>query len=76
MRTTIDFDVGLHKKLKALAALQGISFRQLIMNCVKEKFDKIPNPETLQAMKDGESGQGCNIHSSVKGMLKEILKDD
>jgi hypothetical protein len=72
VRTTLDFCFEEHRKLKAIAALKGVSFRELIMECVREKYEKIPNKETLEAFRQSEAGEGLVEYKSVSDMLKKL----
>ena len=72
VRTTLDLCVDEHRKLKAIAALKGISFRELVMECVREKYEKIPNEETLEAFRQSEAGEGLIEYKSVSDMLKKL----
>jgi hypothetical protein len=69
IRTTLDLFVDEHRKLKAIAALKGTSLRELIMECVREKYEKIPNEETLEAFRQSEANEGLVEYKSVSDML-------
>jgi len=71
-RMTIDFPKKEHKKLKALAALKGVSLRSLVLEFIHEGMEKIPNAETLAAMKDADEGTNLNTYSSVEEMIKKL----
>jgi len=73
VRTTIDIDVIEHKKLKAIAALKGMSLRELVLDCVREKYERVPNDETLEAFRQSESGEGLTEYRSVSNMMKDLL---
>lgn len=73
-RMTIDFPKKEHRKLKALAALTGVSLRQLVLNFIHESLEKTPNAETLAAMKDAEEGTNLTTYSSVSEMHKKTEK--
>ena len=72
VRTTLDLCVDEHRKLKAIAALKGLSFRDLILECIREKYEKIPNDETLEAFRQSEAGEGLVEYGSVSEMLKKL----
>lgn len=38
-RVTVDFPVNKHKRLKALAAVEGVSLQEFIRSCVDEKTE-------------------------------------
>ena len=71
-RMTIDFPKKEHRKLKALAALTGISLRQLVLNFIHESLEKTPNAETLAAMQDADEGKNLTSYSSIDEMLKDL----
>jgi hypothetical protein len=48
-RMTIDFPIGKHKQLKAIAALLGIPMKEFILTCVLEKLE---DKKTLQALEE------------------------
>lgn len=50
-----------HKKLKAIAALAGISLKDLILTCLKDNLlsDNVPNEETVRTF--NETDQGKNL---------------
>ena len=64
VRTTLDLCVEEHRKLKAIAALKGVSFRELVLDCVREKYEKVPNEETLEAFRQSEAVQRGSYSSS------------
>jgi hypothetical protein len=72
IRTTLDLFVDEHRKLKAIAALKGTSLRELIMECVREKYEKIPNEETLEAFRQSEANEGLVEYKSVSDMLEKL----
>ena len=72
VRTTLDLFVDEHRKLKAIAALKGVSLRELVMECVREKYEKIPNEETLETFRQSEAGEGLVEYKSVSDMLKKL----
>lgn len=71
-RMTIDFPKKEHRKLKALAALTGVSLRQLVLNLIHESLEKTPNAETLAAMKDADEGKNLTSYSSIDEMSKKL----
>ena len=50
-RLTIDIPKKTHKRLKAVAALQGKSMREYVSDLIAQSVDeKIPNEKTLEAI--------------------------
>lgn len=58
-RLTFDLPKVDHKKLKAMAALNGVSLKTLIFECLKEHLlsENIPNDETLKLFKETDEGK-------------------
>lgn len=71
-RMTIDFPKKEHRKLKALAALTGVSLRQLVLDFIHASLEKTPNAETLAAMQDADEGTNLTTHSSISEMHKKL----
>lgn len=61
--TRMSIDVGLkdHKRIKMLAAAEGISIREFVIECIAEKIypEKVkhPNKKTRKAMDDARKGK-------------------
>jgi hypothetical protein len=45
MRTTIDFSDEMFRKLKAVAAMYGMSIKRFLHNAVEHELEKTKNPE-------------------------------
>ena len=57
-RLTIDIPKKIHRRLKVMAALQGKSMREYVCDLIIQDVDeKIPNEETLKAIKAVENGK-------------------
>ncbi len=57
-RLTIDITKKTHKRLKAMAALQGKSMREYVSDLIKQAvYKRIPNEETLKAIAETEEGK-------------------
>ena len=54
-RMTIDFPVGKHRQLKAIAALVGIPMKEFILKCVLEKLDSKKILEEFEEKRDAEA---------------------
>lgn len=73
-RMTIDMPFKEHKKLKAMAALMGLSLKDLVLNCLRDHLlsDNEPNDETLKAFKETDEGKGivnCQDFNDFIGKL-------
>lgn len=62
-RVTVDFPANKHKRLKALAALEGVSLQEFIRSCVEEKTQ-----DRLDAK--------CLDDQEFKALLKKISEED
>lgn len=84
-RITIDISSVLHKKLKALAAVQGRSMREVIVELIDENLfkpekkktkgcslDHTPNKKTLKSIKNIEEGKNLTKYASVKDLFKKM----
>lgn len=74
--TRLTFDIASidHKKLKAIAALSGVSIKDLVVNCIKENLlsDNIPNEETLQVFKDTDEGKNLIHCDSIDDLFEKL----
>src|SRR5262249_46232070 len=73
-RMTIDFPKEEHKRLKAMAAMRGISLRQLILDFVHASMEgiKVPNAKTRAAMKDANERKNLTKYSNIDEMLEDL----
>jgi antitoxin component of RelBE/YafQ-DinJ toxin-antitoxin module len=56
---SIDVPLRDHKRIKMLAAAEGASIREFVIECIRERIypEKIPNKKTLKAMEDVRQGK-------------------
>ena len=73
-RMTIDVPDDEHRKLKALAALRGISMKQLVLEILyRELYSKnLSNEETLRVFKETDEGKNLQRFDHVEDMLKSL----
>ena len=71
-RMTIDFPKKEYKKLKALAALMGVSLRKLVLDFINASLEKTPNADTLAAIQDADEGINLTTHSNISKMHKKL----
>ena len=69
---TINFPKKEHKRLKALAALTGVSLKQLVLHFIYASLEKMPNADALAAMQDADKGTNLTAHSSISEMHKKL----
>ncbi|MBI3236270.1 MAG: hypothetical protein HYZ48_00950 [Chlamydiales bacterium] len=73
-RVTVDFPPDEHKRLKAIAALQGVTLQDLIVECVNEKMHK-PNAKTIEMIRKAERGEGLVECKDFDDFIKKIGLD-
>ncbi|MBI3508492.1 MAG: hypothetical protein HY069_02495 [Chlamydiia bacterium] len=58
-RMSIDVPLKDHRRIKILAAAEGASIREFVIDCIHEKIysQKVPNKKTLKAMEDARKGK-------------------
>lgn len=76
-RITIDIPKTEHKKIKATAALLGVSMRELILEAIHSieeclKSDHIPNKKTLKAIEDAAKGKGLIRGKKAEEISKKL----
>jgi len=70
-RVTIDLPPEEHKRLKAIAALQGVTLQDLIIHCVDEKLHK-PNAKTIEVIRKAERGEGIVECEDFEDFVKKL----
>ena len=75
-RVTVDFPRTEHRRLKAVAALTGVSMQQYIIGCVEEKLysENIPNAKTRKVFKKTDEGKNLNAFETVDDLIKKLGK--
>ena len=73
-RVTVDFPQEEHKRLKAVAALMGMSIKDYIILCVEEKiFSKnIPNKKTKKIFEETDQGKNLTACENVDDMIEKL----
>lgn len=58
-RMSIDVSIKDHKRIKVLAAAEGISLREFVIECINEKIHpaRTPNKATRKAMEEARKGK-------------------
>ena len=58
-RMSIDIPVKDHTRIKVLAAAEGVSLKEFVIECIQERIhpEKKPNAETRKAMEDARKGK-------------------
>ncbi len=80
-RMTIDMPASTHKKFKQLAARQGSTMRQMLVDFINAQieqesrecpYDHIPNAETRKAMENTDKGKGLVRCKDAKDLFKKL----
>jgi 2-methylcitrate dehydratase PrpD len=83
-RITIDLPTDFHKKLKALAAMQGKSMRKIVVDLIdeqlstkREKMDECPyghepNKKTIKALKNVQNRKNLVKAKDSKDLFKKL----
>lgn len=73
-RMTIDVPEEDHKRLKALAAVLGKSMREIILGWIHQHLysSNTPNAETLEAIKQIESGENLIESKDIDDLFKKL----
>lgn len=58
-RMSIDISMRDHKRIKILAAAEGVSLKDFVIECIQEKInpEKSPNAKTRKAMREARKGK-------------------
>jgi len=73
-RFTFELPVVDHKKLKAIAALAGISLKELVLSCLKENLlsGNVPNEETIKVFKDTDKRKNLVRYKNVDELIDTL----
>jgi hypothetical protein len=73
-RLTFELPAVDHKRLKALAALSGLSLKDLILNCLKDNLlsENIPNEETVRTFKETDEGKNLVKYKDADGLIDKL----
>lgn len=71
---TFELPTAHHKKLKALAAIYGISLKDLILSCLQQNLlsEDIPNDETLKVFKETDEGKNLVHYKNVDDLINKL----
>lgn len=73
-RLTFELPAVDHKKLKAIAALAGISLKDLILNCLKENLlsENVPNEETIRVFKETDERKNLVHYKDADDLIDKL----
>lgn len=77
-RVTVDFPQEEHKRLKAVAALMGVSIKDYIIICVEEKLfsQNIPNRKTRKVFEETDQGKNLTACENVEDLIEKLGLDE
>lgn len=73
-RFTFELPALDHKKLKAIAALDGVSLKDLILECLRENLlsEDVPNEETIRVFKETDARKNLIKYKSADDMIEKL----
>jgi mRNA interferase YafQ len=81
-RVTVDIPKADHRKLKMLAAHQGVSMREIFITLIERGLEEYqacpyshkPNEGTLETIENIEKGKGLRKAASVDELFEKLSK--
>lgn len=73
-RLSLEVSPLLHKKLKTMAAIQGVTVKDLVVNCLDQHLFVANelNEETLKAFKETDLGKGLVHCKDIHELLDQL----
>lgn len=73
-RLTFELPAVDHKKLKAMAALAGVSLKDLILTCLKENLlsENVPNEETIRVFKETDAKKNLKHYKNADELIDKL----
>jgi len=73
-RLTFELPTVDHKKLKAIAALAGVSLKDLILECLRENLlsENVPNEETIRVFKDTDERKNLIHYKNADDLIDKL----
>ncbi len=74
-RFTFELPIVDHKRLKAIAALDGVSLKDLILTCIKDDLlseENIPNEETIRVFKDTDKRKNLVHYKNADDLIDKL----
>lgn len=73
-RLTFELPVVTHKQLKAMAALSGVSLKDLILTCLKENLlsENVPNEETIRIFKETDEKKNLVHYKNADDLIDKL----
>jgi len=73
-RMSIDVPYEEHRKLKAIAALRGISMKAIILECLSKELysDNVPNPTTEKTLQESDKDKNVNYYADLNELRERF----
>jgi hypothetical protein len=73
-RLTFEMPAVDHKKLKAIAALAGVSMKDLILECLKDNLlsENVPNEETIKVFKETDQRKNLVHYKNADDLIQKL----
>ncbi|MCH9626692.1 MAG: hypothetical protein S4CHLAM2_03200 [Chlamydiales bacterium] len=73
-RMSIDIPDEEHRKLKAIAALRGVSMKAIILECLSRELysDNSPNKLTERAFQDSDKGKNIQKYKDLDDLRSQL----
>ena len=73
-RMSIDVPKKEHRKLKVLAAMRGVSMKQIILEALSQELysDNVPNAETERVMREADEGKNVTSFEDFNEMRSHL----
>ncbi|NGX34581.1 MAG: hypothetical protein K1060chlam1_00934 [Candidatus Anoxychlamydiales bacterium] len=74
IRMSIDVPITDHKRIKALATVEGVTIKEFVTECVHEKIypENIPNSKTKKAIEDIRKKRNLKKAKNVNELFKDL----
>lgn len=73
-RMTIDIPIEEHRKLKAIAALRGMSMKAIILECISKELysDNIPNGISENVFQESDQDRNINYYKDFNDLRSKL----
>jgi hypothetical protein len=73
-RMTIDIPIEEHRKLKAIAALRGVSMKVIILECLSRELysDNVPNELTEKTLEDSDNDKNVKYYADLNELRERL----
>lgn len=73
-RMSIDIPNEEHRKLKAIAALKGVSMKAIILECLSRELysDNVPNKLTEKTFRESDEGKNIKEYKDLEDLRSQL----